>query len=75
MTVVEQYTAKVRQQQAVAESERRRRWAELTHLWEQCCQAEGSDRSATPSSFTPENPYRAQYEGSLTAYLRLCPRR
>ncbi len=75
MTAVEQYMTKVRQQQAAAETERRRRWAELTSLWEQCCQAEGVDRSAAASPFTPENPYRALYEGSLAGYLGLCPRR
>ncbi len=72
MTVVEQYTIKVQQQQAAAEAERRRRWTELTRLWEQCCQAEGADRSATDDHFTPENPYLALYERSLTGYLGLC---
>ena len=73
MTAVEQYTTKVRQQRAAADAERRRRWAEVTGLWEQCCQAEGAERGA--SGFRPENPYRALYEGSLAGYIGVGPRR
>jgi hypothetical protein len=69
MSVVEQYTTKVRQQQAAAAADRLRRWAELTRLWEQCCQAEGADRGATDSRFAPENPYLALYERSLNGYM------
>ncbi len=71
MTAIEQYTSKVRQQQAAAEAERGRHWAELSSLWEQCCQAEGAERGATDGRFTPENPYLALYERSLTGYLGL----
>jgi hypothetical protein len=73
MTAVEQYTTKVRQQHAATEAERRRRWAEVTGLWEQCCQAEGAERGA--SGFRPANPYRAVYEASLAGYIGVGPRR
>ena len=69
MTAVEQYTTKLRQQHVAAETERCRRWAEVTWLWEQCCQAECADRITTDSRFTPENPYLALYERSLAGYM------
>jgi hypothetical protein len=70
MTIVEQYTLKVQQQQAAVEAERRRRWAEVTSLWEQCCQAEGADPGTAGISFTPENPYLALYERAVASYMR-----
>ncbi len=71
MTAIERIEAKIRQQQAEREAHLRKRWEEVNCLWESCCNAEGIDSAAEFVAFSRDNPYLAEYQQSITAYMGL----
>ena len=71
MTTVERIEAKVRQQRAEQEARRRKRWEEVNCLWENCCNAEGIDSGAEFIAFSQDNPYLADYQQAIRAYMNL----
>ncbi len=69
MTAFEWLETKVRQQQVEHEAQRRRQWEAINRVWEKCCKAEGIDDAADFIAFSADNPYLAEYQQVLRAYV------